>query len=363
MTARTPTVAPAGDATPAERAAMARAVELAERGAGTTSPNPVVGCVVLDAGGTLVGEGWHERAGGPHAEVVALAAAGASARGGTAVVTLEPCSHTGRTPPCTAALLAAGVARVVLAVEDPTATAGGGGAVLREAGVEVLAGVGREAAARVNEPWLTAATLGRPHTTWKYAATLDGRAAAADGSSRWITGPAARADVHRLRAAADAVLVGVGTVLADDPALTVRGPDGTPARRQPLRVVADTDGRTPAGAAVRDGAAPTWVATAEELGRGADGRLDLAALMAALHARGVVSVLAEGGPTLAAALLRAHLVDRVTGYLAPALLGAGPPALGDLGVTGIDGALRLRLDDVTRVGDDVRLSAPIPPEV
>ena len=341
---------------------MARAVELAARGAGTVSPNPVVGCVVLDTGGEVVGEGWHERAGGPHAEVVALARAGGAARGGTAVVTLEPCAHTGRTPPCTGALLAAGVARVVFAVEDPTPVAAGGGAVLRAAGVDVLAGVGRGAAEGVNERWLTAVARGRPHTTWKYAATLDGRVAAADGSSRWITGPEARADVHRLRAAADAVLVGVGTVLADDPALTVRAPDGALAERQPLRVVADTDARTPAGAAVRDACAPTWVATADELGRGPDGRLDLAALMTALRGRGVVSVLAEGGPTLAAALLRARLVDRVTGYLAPALLGAGLPAVADLGVTGIDGALRLHLDDVARLGDDVRLSAPITPE-
>ncbi len=347
-----------------EQRALVRAVGLAAQGLATVSPNPAVGCVVLDAGGAVAGEGWHERPGGPHAEVVALRAAGGRARGGTAVVTLEPCSHTGRTGPCTAALVDAGVERVVLAVEDPTPAAAGGAAVLRSAGVEVLSGDGTAWAGdaeRVNERWLTAVRTGRPHTTWKYAATLDGRSAAADGSSRWITGLDARAEVHRLRALADAVLVGVGTVLADDPSLTVRGPGGEPAlppAQQPLRVVADTHGRTPAGARVRDAAAPTWVATAAELGA-EHGRLDLAALMAALAQRGVRSVLTEGGPVLAAALLGAGLVDRVTAYLAPALLGGGVSALGPMGIAAMDGIVRLDLDDVARVGGDVRLSSRV----
>ncbi len=348
-----------------EQRALARAVELAARGLMTVSPNPVVGCVVLGADGAAVGEGWHERSGGPHAEVVALGVAGERARGGTAVVTLEPCSHTGRTGPCTAALRDAGVARVVFAVADPTPDAAGGGQVLRDAGIEVLSGDGAawaDGAERVNERWLTAVRCGRPHTTWKYAATLDGRSAAPDGSSRWITGPDARAEVHRMRALADAVLVGVGTVLADDPSLTVRGPGGEPAlppHQQPLRVVADTHGRTPAGARVRDDAAPAWVATAAELGS-QDGRLDLHALMAALAARGVRSVLTEGGPVLAAALLRAGLVDRVTAYLAPALLGGdGRGALGALGIVSMGGIVRLDLDDVARVGGDVRISSRV----
>ena len=342
-----------------EHAAMRRAVELAVRGESTARPNPVVGCVVLDRHGNLAGEGWHERAGGPHAEVAALREAGELARGGTAVVTLEPCAHIGRTGPCTQALIEAGVSRVVYAIADPNPAAAGGAAVLRAAGVDVESGPEAHAAERVNERWLTVVRLGRPHVTWKYAATLDGRVAAADGSSRWITGPEARADVHRLRALADAVLVGVGTVLADDPHLTVRTPDGAPAGPQPLRVVADSEGRTPADARVRDDAAPTWVATAGEVGRGLDGRLDLGALLKELLARGCQDVLVEGGPTLAAGLLRAGLVDRVVGYLAPALLGAGPAALADLGVATIGDALRLEPDDVRAVGPDVRVSARI----
>lgn len=201
---------------------MARAVELAAHGHGTTSPNPVVGCVVLDAAGQVAGEGFHAYAGGPHAEVVALAQAGERARGGTAYVTLEPCDHTGRTGPCSRALLAAGVARVVIAVSDPNPKAAGGAARLRDHGVAVTTGVLAEAAERVNEEWLTYARLGRAHVTWKFAATLDGRSAAEDGTSKWITSPEARADVHRLRAASGAIIAGIGTVLADDPHLTAR---------------------------------------------------------------------------------------------------------------------------------------------
>ncbi|GAA3208441.1 bifunctional diaminohydroxyphosphoribosylaminopyrimidine deaminase/5-amino-6-(5-phosphoribosylamino)uracil reductase RibD [Nonomuraea helvata] len=207
---------------PQDAAHMARAVELAARGHGTTSPNPVVGCVVLDSAGLVVGEGFHAYAGGPHAEVVALAQAGERARGGTAYVTLEPCDHTGRTGPCSRALLSAGVARVVIAVADPNPKAAGGAARLRAHGVSVTTGVLAAEASLVNEEWLTYARLGRSHVTWKFAATLDGRSAAADGTSKWITSPEARADVHRLRAASDAVVAGIGTVLADDPHLTAR---------------------------------------------------------------------------------------------------------------------------------------------
>jgi diaminohydroxyphosphoribosylaminopyrimidine deaminase/5-amino-6-(5-phosphoribosylamino)uracil reductase len=335
---------------------MRRAVRLAARGRTTTLPNPVVGCVLLSPSGAALGEGWHERPGGPHAEVVALAAAGPAARGATAVVTLEPCAHTGRTGPCTQALLDAGIARVVIAVSDPSAEAAGGAAVLRDAGVDVETGVCAAEAEAVNEPWLVAVRRRRPFVTWKVAATLDGRVAAADGTSRWITGEAARADVHRLRAEVDTMLVGVGTVLADDPALTVRSSSGALADRQPLRVVADTTGRTPVSARVRDGTAATWLATADEVGRGPDGRLDLRALLDRLFDRSQRHVLLEGGPSLAAAFLRAGLVDRVVAYVAPALLGAGASAVGDLGIATIDDALRLRLEDVTRVGDDVRLT-------
>lgn len=349
---------PAEQVSDVELAAMRRAIDLAARGLQTTLPNPVVGCVLLSPDGVVVGEGWHERAGGPHAEVVALAEAGERARGATAAVTLEPCDHTGRTGPCSQALLAAGVRRVLVAVPDPSAQAAGGADRLRAAGVEVVLGVLAEEAGAGNEPWLTAIRRGRPFVTWKFAASLDGRVAAADGTSRWITGEEARADVHRLRAEVDTMLVGIGTVLADDPLLTVRDAEGTPARRQPLRVVVDSAGRTPPGARVRDGAAPTWIATAAEVGADSEGRVDLPALMAALHAaHGRRHVLLEGGPRLAGAMVAAGLVDRVVAYLAPVLLGAGPAVLADAGITTIDRAWRLDPVDVRRVGADVRVLA------
>jgi diaminohydroxyphosphoribosylaminopyrimidine deaminase/5-amino-6-(5-phosphoribosylamino)uracil reductase len=335
---------------------MRRAVQLAERGRTTTLPNPVVGCVLLSPHGEVVAEGWHERVGGPHAEQAALRAAGDAARGATAVVTLEPCAHTGRTGPCADALVAAGVSRVVVGVLDPSDVAGGGVERLRAAGVDVEVGVETAGAEAVNAAWLTAVRLRRPFVTWKVAATLDGRVGAADGTSRWITGEEARADVHRLRAEVDTVLVGIGTVLADDPWLTVRSPTGAAANRQPLRVVADTHGRTPHGARVCDGAAETWVATAAEVGIDPDGHLDLLSLLRALFHRGRRHVLLEGGPRLAGAFWRARLVDRVVAYVAPALLGAGPPALQDAGIGTIADIARLRLDDVTRLGDDVRLT-------
>ncbi|NUS03755.1 MAG: bifunctional diaminohydroxyphosphoribosylaminopyrimidine deaminase/5-amino-6-(5-phosphoribosylamino)uracil reductase RibD [Nonomuraea sp.] len=369
---------------------MTRAVELAARGHGTTSPNPVVGCVVLSPSGQVVGEGFHAYAGGPHAEVVALEQAGERARGGTAYVTLEPCDHTGRTGPCSRALLAAGVARVVVAVADPNPKAAGGAARLRDAGVRVTEGVLTERAERINEEWLTCARLGRSHVTWKFAATLDGRSAAADGTSQWITSPRARADVHRLRAAADAIVAGIGTVLADDPHLTARLPEpaptagasdasvllsgGTPlaarplGARPPLRVVVDPDGRTPPGARVLDDEAPTLIAVADDaatelkagllrLPRHPEGGLDLHALLGELAARGVVSVFLEGGPTLAGAFVRRGLVDRVVAYLAPALLGEGPAALGPAGVRTIAGLHRLTFDEFSPIGPDLRLIA------
>ncbi|WP_336621558.1 bifunctional diaminohydroxyphosphoribosylaminopyrimidine deaminase/5-amino-6-(5-phosphoribosylamino)uracil reductase RibD [Streptomyces sp. DH37] len=358
-----------------ERDAMRRAVLLSARGLGSTSPNPVVGCVVLDTGGRIVGEGWHRRAGGPHAEVHALAEAGEAARGGTAVVTLEPCDHTGRTGPCSRALIDAGVARVVYAVADPTPAARGGADTLAAAGIDVEGGMLAEEAAEVNAPWLTSVRLGRPHVRWKYAATLDGRTAAADGTSRWITSGEARADVHRLRAEADAVLVGSGTARADDPHLAVRG---VPGAVQPLRVVADTEASAvKPGARVLDGAAPTLIAVADDLpdaatahldghaevlrlprdGGGHGRGLDVAALLTALHARGVRSVLLEGGATLAGAFVAARAVDRVTAYLAPALLGAGPAALADAGIATIADVLRLTVTGIERIGPDLRVDA------
>jgi diaminohydroxyphosphoribosylaminopyrimidine deaminase / 5-amino-6-(5-phosphoribosylamino)uracil reductase len=339
-------------------AAMRRAIELAARGLGSTSPNPVVGCVLLDADGELVGEGFHAYAGGPHAEIVALAQAGERARGGTAVVTLEPCDHTGRTGPCTNALIQAGVARVVIGVGDPNLVAAGGAATLRAAGVEVEIGVRGAEAEAGNIAWLTAVRRGRPYLIWKYASTLDGRSAAADGTSMWITSEAARMDVHALRGTVDAVIAGIGTILADDPRLTARNlRDGSLAIRQPLRVVVDSAGRTPADARVRDGAARTWVVTSAELGATPDGRVDLPALLTGLYQRGVRSALLEGGPTLAGAFLAAGLVDKVIGYLAPKLLGAGPAALADAGPRTISEVIDLEFVDITQVGPDLRITA------
>ncbi|MFJ2708644.1 bifunctional diaminohydroxyphosphoribosylaminopyrimidine deaminase/5-amino-6-(5-phosphoribosylamino)uracil reductase RibD [Streptomyces sp. NPDC087428] len=355
--------------TAADITAMRRAIVLAARGLGSTSPNPVVGCVVLDAAGRPVGEGFHQRAGGPHAEIHALRAAGEKARGGTAYVTLEPCNHTGRTGPCAQALIEAGLARVVYAVGDPDPQATGGADTLRAAGVKTEQGLLAEEAERGNAAWLTSVRLGRPHVTWKYAATLDGRVAAADATSRWITSAESRADVHRLRAEADAVVVGSGTARADDPQLGVRGIDGAV---QPLRVVVDTAATAVRpGARVLDTRAPTLVAVAADadvrhlpeeavlrLPRAAAGPgLDLPELLAALHGRGIRSVLLEGGPTLAGAFVAAGAVDRIVGYLAPVLLGAGPAALADAGITTITQALRLHVTETVRIGPDLRITA------
>ncbi|WP_040336582.1 bifunctional diaminohydroxyphosphoribosylaminopyrimidine deaminase/5-amino-6-(5-phosphoribosylamino)uracil reductase RibD [Candidatus Blastococcus massiliensis] len=331
---------------PAESSAMARARELGLGALGTTSPNPAVGAVVLAADGTVVGEGATQPPGGPHAEVVALQQAGDRARGGTVVVTLEPCAHTGRTGPCADALIAAGVVRVVVAVPEPTEVAGGGASRLREAGVDVELGVERDdAELGALAPWLTGVREHRPQVVWKVAATLDGRVAAADGSSRWITGEQARAAVHRLRATCDAVVVGSGTALADDPQLTVRDADGNDAGRQPLRVVVDRRDRLPATARVLDGAAPTLVSRAA----------GPAELLAELYDRDVRRVLLEGGPTMAAAFLRAGLVDEAVVHLAPILLGSGPSLVGDLGISSISGALSFETVELLPMGGDVQV--------
>jgi diaminohydroxyphosphoribosylaminopyrimidine deaminase / 5-amino-6-(5-phosphoribosylamino)uracil reductase len=322
---------------------MARALELAARGRGLTSPNPMVGAVIV-AHGQAVGEGFHAGAGGPHAEIVALAAAGARARGATLYVTLEPCNHQGRTPPCVPALIAAGVARVVAAARDPNPRVqGGGAAALRAAGIAVVLGEGEEAARDLNRAFFTAMTRLRPHVTLKAAMTLDGKIAAHDGTSRWITGEEARTEAHRLRSEADAVVVGIGTALADDPALDVRL--GTPWPREPWRVVVDSRARLPVTArligagkpgralvAVTDAAPAERVALLEARGvtvvacKSAGGRVDLADLAGRLLAFDVIALLLEGGGELAAGFLAADLVDRVALFVAPRLLGgAGAP--------------------------------------
>ena len=336
--------------TSAEREAMARALVLAATPGVPLGPNPRVGCVLLDADGRVVAEGFHRGAGTPHAEVDALAGV-ADARGLTAVVTLEPCNHTGRTGPCSEALLAAGVRRVVHALPDPTAEAAGGAQRLRDAGVEVEGGLLADEAARLNRGWTHGLVHGRPLVTWKLATSLDGRSAAADGTSRWVSNAASRRDTHRLRGEADVMMVGTGTVLVDGPRLTVRDADDRPLPReaQPLRVVVG-ERPVPGDADVLDDAAETWVT----------GTRDLRKVLTTLFEQGRRHVFLEGGPTLAGAFLRTGLVDEVVCYVAPLLVGAGIPSVQGLPFTTIADALRLDVLDVRTLGDapdlDVRLT-------
>jgi diaminohydroxyphosphoribosylaminopyrimidine deaminase/5-amino-6-(5-phosphoribosylamino)uracil reductase len=334
--------------TEAETRAMRRALAAAREPAHRVSPNPRVGCVVLGADGDELAVGSHHGPGTPHAEADALAQLGGRAPGATAVVTLEPCDHTGRTGPCTRALLAAGIARVVYAVPDPDPVAGGGAATLRDAGVEVESGLLGAEARTLNLRWLTAVERQLPYVTWKLAASLDGRSAAADGSSRWITGPSARRDVHRQRAHADAVVVGTGTALADDPRLTVRDADDLelPPEQQPVRVVIGHRD-LPRGARVLDAGAATLQLRTNDPRAALDG----------LYERGVREVWLEGGPRLAGAFLAAGLVDEVVAYVAPVLLGSGTAALVDAGVATLADAPRLRVTDVSVLDGDVRIRA------
>jgi diaminohydroxyphosphoribosylaminopyrimidine deaminase/5-amino-6-(5-phosphoribosylamino)uracil reductase len=300
--------------------------------------------VILDSDGEVVGVGGTEPAGGPHAEVVALRRAGELATGGTAVVTLEPCNHHGRTPPCVDALLAAGVSAVVYAVGDPNPVAAGGAARLAEAGVRVTGGVlADEVAAGTLREWLHKQRTGLPHVTWKYAASIDGRSAAADGTSQWITGEAARADVHRRRATADAIVVGTGTVLADDPALTARLPDGGLAGRQPLRVVVGEREISSEARVLNDDSRTMVIRTH-----------DPHEVIKALSDR--TDVLVEGGPTLAGAFLRAGAIDRILAYVAPIMMGGPVTAVDDVGVPTLARALRWRFDGVEAIGPDLLLS-------
>lgn len=325
-------------------AAMRMAVAQSEQVKGSTYPNPPVGAVILDQGGDVVGVGATQPPGGPHAEVMALRRAGELARGGTAVVTLEPCNHHGRTPPCVDALLDSGVAAVVYAVSDPNPVAAGGAQRLAGADVDVEAGVlGDVVAGGPLREWLHRQRTGRPHVTWKFATSVDGRSAAADGSSQWITSEPARADVHRMRAVADAIVVGTGTVFADDPTLTARRPDGSLAERQPLRVVVGEREISPDAKVLNDDSRTMVIRTRDphEVVRALGDRID---------------VLVEGGPTLAGAFLRAGVIDRIVAYVAPILLGGPITAVDDVGVASIGQAHRWRYDGVTSLGPDVRLS-------
>jgi diaminohydroxyphosphoribosylaminopyrimidine deaminase/5-amino-6-(5-phosphoribosylamino)uracil reductase len=372
--------------TGADAAFMRRALALARRGEGRTSPNPMVGAVLVSRG-AVVGEGWHRAAGTPHAEVHALQAAGDEAKGSTLYVTLEPCSHHGRTPPCTDAVVTAGVERVVVAMLDPDGRVAGRGAErLREAGIAVDTGVLEQEARRVNEAYIVHRTLGRPFVTCKAAITLDGRTAAADGSSQWITGAEARRDVHRLRARSDAVVAGIGTVLADDPSLTVRDVPLIHPGRPPLRVVVDTRARTPLRAKVLLPETPTLVVTAagadpgavaqlqaagadvlgisgprpgSDFGSDFGGRVPIPAMLAALGTRGIVSLLLEGGATLAGAFVAAGCVDRFVFYVAPKLLGAPGThgAVEGWAAASMDAAASLEIESVRRFGDDLRIIA------
>lgn len=325
--------------TAAEQRAMRRALDLARTPGVPLGPNPRVGCVLLDADGVEIAEGYHRGAGSPHAEVAALAEAGDDARGATAVVTLEPCNHTGRTGPCAEAMVEAGVARVVFAQPDPNPVAAGGEATLREAGIEVAFGLMEREARALNRAWTFGMEHHRPFVTWKFAATLDGRSAAVDGTSRWITSRAARVDAHRLRAQCDVLLVGTGTVEADDPELTVRDEYDERLAHQPLRAVMGLRDLDP-GRRILDDRAETIRLETHDPGEALD----------RLHGLDRRHVFLEGGPVLAAAFVRAGLVDEVVAYVAPALLGAGASAVADLGIRTIDDALRLRITETTTVG-------------
>ena len=356
---------------------MARAIGLARRGWGIVSPNPMVGAVLVKDD-RVVGEGFHEGPGTPHAEVVALRSAGGAARGATVYTSLEPCNRFGRTPPCTRALIEAGVSHVVVASADPNLGENmPGAAELRHAGIEVTTGVLRDESDDVNVAFLTHVGTGRPFVVLKMASSLDGKAAAHDGSSKWITGPKARADVQHLRAWADAIAVGAGTVLADDPSLTVRGSSysGEPK----LRVVVDTVGRVPANGRLFDGSAPTMVATTDLapddrqrewraagadvaiLDRDGSGGVSLPHLVEHLGKRDVQGLLIEGGPTLAWSSVRDGVVDRVVFYLAPVIVGgAGAKgAVAGAGFAPIATAAKLDLRSVERVGDDIRVEADV----
>lgn len=352
----------------ADHAMMARALQLAERGAFTTRPNPMVGCVLVREG-TIVGEGWHRQAGEPHAEALALQAAGEQARGATAYVTLEPCAHEGRTPPCAPQLIAAGVARVVVACGDPfPQVAGAGIAALREAGITVETGLLEAQARQLNRGFLSRIERGRPWLRVKLAMSLDGHTALASGESKWISSGPSRLDVQRWRARCGALLTASGTVLKDDPHLTVRLDDGTPFA-PPLRVVLDPGLAIPAQSRVLDATAPTLLlhASGARVPRylrdrdhaavaAADGMLDLDASLRLLAQRGINEVQTEAGATLCGGLLRAGLVDELLLYVVPVLLGAnGRPLFAGWDAPTMAERYDLAIVETRQVGPDLRL--------
>lgn len=325
--------------------AMQRALELALLGP-AWGVNPQVGAVILDQDFNIISEGWHEGAGTDHAEVMALKKLGAVPAGATAVVTLEPCNHTGRTGPCAQALIAAGISRVVYASTDPGSVSGNGSNTLREAGIEVIGGVLEAEADYQNRIWLTSAKQGHPYVTLKWANTLDGRAAASDGTSQWISGPEARADVHKVRSEIDAIVVGTGTVLADNPTLTARKTDGTLYSHQPARVIVGQTEIQPFMKIYNDEAETIQLKTRSPHG-----------VLAALASKGVKHVLVEGGPTLISQFIRLGLVNEYQIYIAPMLLGGEKVALDNIGVTTMSEAKELRFDKVVQIGKDIKIYA------
>jgi diaminohydroxyphosphoribosylaminopyrimidine deaminase/5-amino-6-(5-phosphoribosylamino)uracil reductase len=353
---------------------MAKALQLARRGLYSAAPNPRVGCVLVAEGGEVAGAGFHARTGGPHAEVEALGEAGARARGATAYLTLEPCGHHGRTPPCTDALLAAGVARVVAAMADPNPHVSGGGlGKLAQAGVATALGLMEPQARALNAGFVSRTSRGRPRVTIKLAASLDGRTALASGESRWITGEAARRDGHRLRAESCAILTGIGTALADDPRLDVRRDDLPLLGRRPLRVVLDGRLRLPPAARLFSAPGPVLVFTGEgQRPRAAaleaagadeveapvaDGLLDPAAVLAELARRECNEVLVEAGPRVAGAFASAGLADRLVIYFAPVSLGDAGRGMFHLpGLGRMADRLQWRTLDIRQIGHDLRVT-------
>jgi diaminohydroxyphosphoribosylaminopyrimidine deaminase/5-amino-6-(5-phosphoribosylamino)uracil reductase len=320
---------------------MQRAIALSENGLGRTAPNPIVGAVIIGTDGSVIAEGFHDRAScADHAEVVALKIAGDKARGATMYVTLEPCNHTGATAPCTQAIIDAGIKSVVYAVADPNPVAAGGAAVLKAAGIDVVAGVGVDEVTHSNRAWLTKIIKGRPFITWKVAATLDGKVAAADGTSKWITTEASRADVQKVRRSVDAIMVGTQTVIADNPHLV---PHDGAAIKNPLRIVCGTQ-ELPKGAQVFDSAAPTKVIASK----------DLEVVAAELLATGVNHILLESGPTLATALLQAGMLDELMLYQGASVLGAGKSFIADFGITTVNNAMSMQRISTETFGDDVK---------
>ena len=352
----------------ADRDYMARALELAAKGMNTATPNPRVGCVIVNRG-VIVGEGWHHKAGEPHAEANALAAAGDNAHGATVYVTLEPCAHTGRTPPCAEALIRADVSRVVAAILDPNPQGAGGGKKLAAAGIRFECGLMEEEARELNIGFASRMTRGRPWVRMKIAASLDGRTALANGQSQWITGPAARKDGHAWRARACAVLTGIGTVTADDPRLDVRE---VPVERQPLRVIVDSRLETPLTARILQGgnvlmfcAVDNPAARAALEGRGAavvnianaNGKVELPAMLAELGRRGINELHVEAGVKLNGSLVREGCVDELLVYLAPSFLGDAAQGMASLALTSLDERVALDFRSVERIGDDLRIVA------